>query len=125
MAMRSLLLALLVVTGSLMTASFAVAQNFAVGYGSDFRTEFTVDSTRRGPAVTGWVFNPRPYPLMKVQIRIDVLDVSGNVVGQRYGWVSGEVPGDGRGYFHVPLGIAGTSYRVAVVHYEPLTKGGD
>jgi hypothetical protein len=93
--------------------------------GSDFRVEAETDPlSRRGPGVTGWLYNDRGYGVSNVRLRVEVLDASGQVLGVGEGWLYGNVPGRGRGYFFVSVPRRGEGYRVTVLSFDRLEMGG-
>ena len=57
-----------------------------------------------------------------LQLGIDALDASGNIVGTSPTWVLGGVPFGNRGYFSVPV-VPAASYRVQVLLLD-WGKGG-
>jgi hypothetical protein len=46
-----------------------------------------------------------------VRLRIESLDGSGRVIGESFGWVIGDVPAGGRGFFVIRVEVPGTAYR--------------
>jgi len=118
-AIRALavILAFAVLTGSARAAEPAPA-------GPDFRAEAETDKlSRRGPAVSGWLYNDKGIAISNVRLRVEVLDESGAVVGTAEGWIYGNVPGRGRAYFFVVVPRLGGSYRVTVLRFDRLEMG--
>jgi len=79
----------------------------------------------RATALKGYVDNRTQLRVTNVRLRVEALDGAGQVVGQSLGWVLGDVPGGGRGYFTVPLEATGATYRVSVVSYDVVSRGAD
>jgi hypothetical protein len=75
---------------------------------------------RRGRVeVEGYVVNRSPYRINRVRVLVDSLDDANRIVDQKVGWVPGELPGDSRLYFNVPVTPAG-QYRVRVFSYDRI-----
>ncbi len=93
--------------------------------GTDFRVEAETDPlSRRGPAVSGWLYNDKNVAVSNVRLRVEVLDAMGGVLAMGEGWLYGNVPGGGRAYFFVTVPRHGPSYRVTVLRYDRLEMGG-
>ncbi|HEV8437113.1 MAG TPA: hypothetical protein VGT40_03370 [Methylomirabilota bacterium] len=74
---------------------------------------------RRGqPGLRGYVTNRYGVAAMRVQLLVDSLDASGQVVAQRVEWLPDTLPGFGRGYFELPAPPPASSYRVSVFAFE-------
>ena len=83
---------------------------------------FKIDYSRQpiprgGWAVEGYVNNSSRYLMSGVRLRVQVLDDSGQAVGESFGWVYGNVPAGGRAYFTVSIPRRGADYRITVVSY--------
>src|SRR5262245_34204899 len=83
---------------------------------------FTIDHSREpiprgGWAVEGYVNNSSRYLMSGVRLRVQVLDGSGQPVGESFGWVYGNVPAGGRAYFTVSIPRRGADYRINVVSF--------
>ena len=92
--------------------------------GADFRAEAETDKlSRRGPAVSGWLYNDKGAAVSNVRVRVDVLDTSGEVVATGEGWIYGNVPARGRAYFFVTVPRLGGNYRVTVLRFDRLEMG--
>ena len=77
---------------------------------------------RRGRLeVEGYVNNRSPYRVGNLRVLVDSLDDSGRIVDQRVSWVLGELGGDSRLYFEVPVGPA-AHYRVSVFSYDRVSE---
>jgi hypothetical protein len=71
------------------------------------------------PEVEGYVNNRSPYRVGHVRVLVDSLDDAGAIVDQRVSWVLGELSGDSRLYFDVPVTSA-AQYRVRVFSYDRI-----
>jgi hypothetical protein len=107
---------LLLVLMTMPTGSLARAQNFGRDPRQDVRLDWTVAQGREEPEIAGCVYNLRDgYWAANVQLQVEALDASGNIIGSRWGSVFGLVPPSGRSYFEIPVPIVGAaSYRVTV-----------
>ncbi len=77
---------------------------------------------RRGKLeVEGYVNNRSPYRVGNLRVLVDGLDDSGRIVDQRVSWVLGELGGDSRIYFEVPVAPA-ARYRVSVFSYDRVSE---
>ena len=77
---------------------------------------------RRGRLeVEGYVNNRSPYRVGNLRVLVDSLDDSGRIVDQRVSWVLGELGGDSRLYFEVPVAPA-ARYRVSVFSYDRVSE---
>jgi len=82
---------------------------------SYLRVEWKAEPWKGGRArITGYVYNERDFWAGNVQLLVEVLDASGQLVGSTLATVYGEVPPRNRSYFEVGLSMAGSSYRVTV-----------
>ena len=82
----------------------------------------------RDAAVKGYVDNRSQLRVGDVHLRVETLDASGTVIGEAFGWVTGDVAAGGRGYFVVRVGVPGPTYRVTIESYDAIsasTAGGE
>jgi hypothetical protein len=98
---------------------WAGAQDFSGG------PVFRVDSAARkvggGPAIEGYVYNDGSLRLSNIHLKVEVLGADGNVLEEAQGWVFGNLPPGGRGYFVVALRRAATAHRVSIVSFDPVS----
>jgi hypothetical protein len=88
-----------------------------------FRIEYQVEPSAAQPVVSGYVYNMHPgLPADRMQLAIEALDASGEVVGYSSTWILGGVPVGNRGYFSAPV-VPAASYRVQVLFLD-WGKGG-
>jgi hypothetical protein len=59
-----------------------------------------------------------------MQLTIESLDASGNVVGKSSTWVLGNVPPGNRAYFSAAAPVPAASYRVQVLSFDWGSRGG-
>jgi len=71
--------------------------------------------------VEGYVNNRSPYRVGNVRVLVDSLDDAGRIVDQRVSWALGELGGDSRVYFDVPVTPA-AHYRVRVFSYDRVDE---
>ena len=64
--------------------------------------EQRTEHTRKG-YVTGWVYNDGQGVAGLVKLKVEMLDGSGNRVGEHVGWAYGNVPPGGRAFFMIPI----------------------
>jgi hypothetical protein len=111
---------------ALLTSSNAVA---AATYAQEsldryFRFEYDVTPSATRPVVSGYVYNMNPgVPVERMQVSVDGLDGSGNVIGTTSSWVLGGVPPGNRAYFSVRA-VPAASYRVQVASFDWGSRGG-
>jgi hypothetical protein len=82
----------------------------------------TWETWERGnrPVVAGYVINDAGFTAMKVQLLVDGLDGTGQIVNQRVTWLGPALTPGTRAYFEVPA-VPGTSqYRVSVFAFDWL-----
>ena len=123
--MRGARLAVLVAIVALMGAGSAAAANYAQEtLDRYFRIEFEVASSATRPVVSGYVYNMNAgTPAERMQLSIESLDASGNVVGKSSTWVLGNVPPGNRAYFSASA-VPAASYRVQVLSFDWGSRGG-
>jgi len=87
------------------------------------RIEYQVEPRAAQPVVNGYVYNMHPnVPADRMQLAIEAVDASGNVIGTSSTWILGGVPAGNRGYFSAPV-VPAASYRVQVLFFD-WGKGG-
>jgi hypothetical protein len=72
------------------------------------------------PYLGGHVANLYGAPAWRVQLLVDSLDASGQIVAQRVEWLGGDVGTFSRRYFEVPTPGPASSYRVRVFAFDFL-----
>jgi len=87
-----------------------------------FRIEYQVEPAAQ-PLVSGYVYNMHPnVPADRMQLAIDAVDATGQVIGTSSTWILGGVPAGSRGYFSASV-VPAASYRVQVLFFD-WGKGG-
>lgn len=88
-----------------------------------FRIEFQVTPGQR-PVIDGYIYSSyRGLSASHMQLAIDRLDASGNVVGTSTTWVLGDVPPNNRAYFTARVEPA-ASYRVRILTFDWVGRTG-
>ena len=87
-----------------------------------FQIEWQVQGTGGDAVVKGSVQNHMQVRVTDVRLRVEVLDGGGAVVADSFGWVLGDVPAAGTGYFVVPLTATGAQYRITVVSFDEVSR---
>ena len=99
------------------------AQSWAMqGIEHYFSVEFEPGTSRRGPVVSGYVYNKSGMNADRVRLSIDSVDAAGQVTATTFGEVLGTVPPGNRSYFEVPVKNPGP-YRVRVLSFDPIGRG--
>lgn len=79
---------------------------------------------RRGrPHLSGYVVNRYGEPAARIQLLVEALDSSGQIVAQRMEWLGGDLGAFSRVYFEVPVPQPASSYRVSVFAFDFLQFG--
>ncbi len=88
-----------------------------------FRFEYQVTPSATRPVVSGYVYNMHPgVSVERMQVTVEGLDASGNVVGTTSTWVLGGVPAGNRAYFSARA-VPAASYRVQVLFFDWGSRG--
>ena len=102
------------------------AQNYVIqGIERYFRVESTTTAGKRGPVVSGYIYNSHGHTADHVRLVVESLDGAGQVTGTTLVEVPGTIgPGD-RLYFEaaVPRAPAAATYRVRVASFDPIGRG--
>jgi hypothetical protein len=96
-------------------------QPLMLGWEQHFTVTWDAIQRRGRPVVEGYVINRSPYRVGRVRLLIDSLDEAGRILDQRVSWVPGELGGDSRLYFDVPVAPA-IRYRVRVFSYDRVDE---
>ena len=123
--MRGVRFAVLIAVVAWIGAGSAAAANYAQEtLDRYFRFEYQVTPSAARPVVSGYVYNMNPgTPAERMQLSIESLDASGNVIGKSSTWVLGNVPPGNRAYFSASA-VPGASYRVQVLSFDWGSRGG-
>jgi hypothetical protein len=118
--MNRLVLVLATIAMTIGTATAASAQTVITSEQSPFRFQFEQRESPRGLAVEGYVYNALPWRITNVRLQVDSIDANGTLVASTAGWVHGDVPAGGRGYFHVPVSAHAATYRPKVQRFDKV-----
>ena len=89
-----------------------------------FRIEYEVTPHQSRPVVDGYIYNLYSgLSAAHMQLAIERLDASGNVIGTSTTWVLGEVPPNNRAYFTTRVEPA-ASYRVRILSFDWVGRTG-
>jgi hypothetical protein len=99
-ALRPVGLALIVC--SILTAPAAAQRPDPRGPVFRVEPETRTDYVRPG-SVTGWLYNDGQGVAGLVRMRVEILDGSGKVLSEHFGWAYGNVTPGGRAYFMIPI----------------------
>jgi hypothetical protein len=122
MAMRLRVLVIASLVGVL-AASAGVAAQPLTPHFPGWERYFTVSSEpfeRRGqPYLRGYIVSSYGVAATRVQLLVDSLDSSGQIVAQRVEWLGGStLPGFSSTYFEVPIRQQASRYRVSVFAFD-------
>jgi hypothetical protein len=111
------------VLGSLLLVSTVTARSLYSAESLErwFHLEWDVRPGTAGTTLEGYVYNQTDMEAERMQVSIEHLDASGQVVGETAAWVLGNLPARNRSFFqaHVP---PAASYRVTVLSFNWLSK---
>ncbi|HEV8530449.1 MAG TPA: hypothetical protein VGT00_03430 [Methylomirabilota bacterium] len=120
MRLRVLVIAALV---GMLAASTGVAAQSLTPHFPGWERYFAVSwepLDRRGqPYLSGYIVSSYGVTATRVQLLVDSLDSSGQIVAQRVEWLVGSnLPGFSTTYFEVPIRQPGSRYRVSVFAFD-------
>jgi hypothetical protein len=122
MAMRRRVFAITAVVSVLAAATGVAAQTLAPhlpGWERYFTVSWEPFERRGQPYLGGYLVSSYGVMATRVQLLVDSLDASGQIVGQRVEWLpGGNLPGFSRTYFEVPIRQRASSYRVSVYAFD-------
>jgi hypothetical protein len=114
----------LVVVAAVVTAMAMAAvpgaQQLTASDETPFSFQLKQTEGHRGLAVEGWVYNGLAWRITNVRLRIDGVDPNGAVIVSAAGWVLGDVPAHGQGYFYVPVSAPAVTYRASVQEFNKV-----
>jgi hypothetical protein len=89
-----------------------------------FRIEYQVTPDQSKPLLDGYIYNVYSgLSAAHMQLAIERLDASGNIIGTSTTWVLGEVPPNNRAYFTTRVEPA-ASYRVRILSFDWIGRTG-
>ena len=120
--MRLRVLAITALVGTLVASTGVAAQSLTPHFPA-WERYFTVSweafERSRRPYRGGYIASSFGVTATRVQLLVDGLDSSGQIVAQRVDWLGGgNLPGFSRTYFEVPIRQQASSYRVSVFAFD-------
>jgi hypothetical protein len=85
-----------------------------------FGFQYEETHSHRGVGVEGYVYSTLPWRITNVRLQVDSLDAKGSLIASASGWVVGDVPARGRGYFYVSVSAPAVTYRPSVQAYNKI-----
>lgn len=122
LAMPIVTLALLLAGIGLATAPSAskLLEPMVLGWERIFRVDWQAKEGSREPVLQGYLVNDSPYIVTRIQLLVESLDQSGNVVGQRVAWMPGSMQPFDRRYFSEAAPGLAPAYRVRVFAFDRI-----
>ena len=118
---RELALGLVVLLAAPGVAPARELQPLMHGWEQHFSVTWDTIQRHGRQEVEGYVINRSPYRVGHLRVLVDSLDDTGRIVDQKVSWVLGELSGDSRLYFDVPVTSA-ANYRVSVFSYDRIDE---
>ena len=118
--MNRMLVVFAIVATALGTPAVPTAQTVTASDQSPFGFQYEPTHTPRGVGVEGYVYNTLPWRITNVRLQVESLDANGTPIASASGWVVGDVPAGGRGYFYVPVSAPAATYRARVEAYNKV-----
>ena len=89
-----------------------------------FRAEWDRgDLSPTAEKLEGFVYNDSSCSVTDVRVHIVAMSADGHPIGETLGWVYGDIPAGGRGYFVVPLAhTRAVDYRINVVSFDEVQR---
>ncbi|MGH7314116.1 MAG: hypothetical protein ACREJV_13150 [Candidatus Rokuibacteriota bacterium] len=95
------------------------------GWEQFFKLDWQVGDRGQQAVVWGHLLNDWGDPAAQIQLLVEGLDASGDVVGQKVAWFGSTLTPGMRGYFEVPVPWQAPTYRVSVFAFTWIQAGGD
>jgi hypothetical protein len=74
------------------------------------------------PRLVGHVYNDSTYRIGSVRLRLEILDTSNQVIGEKLAWIYIDVPARSRAYFAVPRPPGAEGFRVTVESFVLIAR---
>jgi hypothetical protein len=100
-------------------SSARLLEPMVLGWERIFKLDWEATPDPRA-TVRGYLVNDSPYTINRVQLLVEGLDTSGNIVWQRVSWVPGALSPFSRAYFIEPAPEPAAAYRVRVFAYDRI-----
>jgi hypothetical protein len=97
-----------------------------IGWEQFFKLDWQADQRRGRPVVSGHIMNDWGFSARNIQLLVEGLDGTGNVVAQKVSWLGSELTPGTRAYFEepVPQPAPAATYRVSVFAWDWVQAGG-
>ena len=113
------LISLLIVAACLVPVLAAAQGRGGVPAERFFRVDWHVERRDgRDAAVVGQVRNDYLYALRQVELQLQVLDATGQVIAEAFGRIDRDIPPGGSSTFRIPLSETGSRYTVLVHAFD-------
>jgi hypothetical protein len=89
-----------------------------VGWERIFKLDWQATERGGAPVLQGYLVNDSPYLVTRIQLLVEGLDPSGDVVGQRVAWMPGTLTPFSRAYFSEAAPRPASAYRVRVFAFD-------
>jgi hypothetical protein len=93
-------------------------QPLAVDWASYFTVEWQATPQDGRALVSGKVTNTTGWGARRIQLLVEGVDPTGQVVSQRVVWLGVDLPSTSHAFFEVPVVPTSTSYRVQVFAFD-------
>jgi hypothetical protein len=113
-----LLAALLVFSTCAPAADGRPMTPLVVGWEQFFKLTWSVVESKRGPVVTGRIYNDWGFAAANVRLLVDELDANGQIIDQRLGWLGFTLTPGTTAPFEIPVAHATPNYRVSVFAFD-------
>jgi hypothetical protein len=110
----------------LLLASTALARSAYAPGSLDiwFTLDWKLVPGARGENIEGFVYNKSNQPTDRMQLSIEALDASGQIIGRSSTWVLGGVPPNSRTWFTTPAPAVGAAnYRIEIQSFDWVGRG--
>lgn len=89
-----------------------------VGWEQFFTLTWTVVESKRGPVVSGRIYNNWGFAAANVRLLVDELDANGQIVDQRLGWLGFMLTPGTTAPFEIPVAHGTPNYRVSIFAFD-------
>lgn len=114
-------LGLIAVAGALVApATGKTLEPMVHGWERIFKLDWQAAESKGRPVVQGYLLNDSPYIVTRIQLLVEGLDASNNVLGQRIEWVPGDLAPFTRVYFSAAAPDRAPQYRVRVFAFDRI-----
>ncbi len=96
-----------------------------LGWEQFFKLDWQLGERRAQPVVWGHLFNDWGMSAARVQLLVEGLDGSGQIVGQKVAWLGSTLTPGTRQYFEVPVPWKAPTHRVSVFAFDWVQTNGN